>query len=69
MKLAGLPALKLSFYKSFIAEKTSLNEPAELAEEYSPMRGFASLGYPGINDRSLRSWREMGVEIRPELFN
>jgi hypothetical protein len=29
MNLAGLRALKLSFYKSFIAEKAPLNEPAD----------------------------------------
>jgi hypothetical protein len=32
MKLAGLLALKLSFYKSFIAENTSLNEPADAGD-------------------------------------
>jgi hypothetical protein len=48
MRLTVFITLSCSFYKCLITAKSQLNEPAELAEEYSPMRGFASLGYSTI---------------------
>jgi hypothetical protein len=41
-----------------------------MAEESSPMRGFASLGVlHGLRTWSPRSWRQTGVEIMNDLFN
>jgi hypothetical protein len=39
MKLADLPALKLSFYKSFIPAIAPLNEPADVGSLNPGFRG------------------------------